>query len=273
MPNIFWYLLILVFSIALFSICLIKDWKGSIILWLFNSGLSYLFELIVYVMFNCYIYKPNVFSNSFIDSTFGSIFSQGLSVPIAAAFGSIYNIKARYAAAGFALFFSLIEILFLFLNIYEHHWWRTYYTFFLIPVLFYISKEWYRFIKRDLRFVIIFTHYVCIITISITVTWLLYALQPTVVFTTGLFEDSSRDHTFANGIYSIFISIMYTAIPYSRFHSSKITFFFIILLADFILYRMHILIIHNPLEAVNLIVIHLFFVSCSFLLKRLLFQN
>ncbi|WP_338781286.1 hypothetical protein [Metabacillus sp. FJAT-52054] len=272
MPNIFGYLLILVFSVGLFAVCLIKDKRGSLILWLFNSGLCYLFELIVYVLFNCYIYKPNVFRDSFIDSTFGSIFSQGLSVPIAATFGSIYNIKARYTA-GFALFFSLIEILFLTLDIYEHHWWRTYYTFFLIPVLFYISKAWYSLLKKELRLVIILTQYVCMITISITITWLLYALQPTVIFMTGLFAENSRDHTFANGIYSIFISILYTAIPYSRRLSWKILYFLSILLADCLLLRLHILTIHNSTDAVSLAATHLFFIGCSLLLKRLLFRT
>ncbi|MBS2968526.1 hypothetical protein J9317_07115 [Metabacillus sp. KIGAM252] len=272
MPNMFWYLLLLVFSIGLFAVCLIKDKRSFLPLWLFNSGLAYLFELIVYVVYNCYLYKPNVFHDSFIDSTFGSIFSQGLSVPIAAAFGSIYKIKARYVIV-FALSFSLVEVLFLKLDVYELNWWRTSYTFLFIPVLFYISKAWYSLLKKEDRIVIIFTKYICMITISITVTWLLYALQPTVIFQTGLFAESSRDHTFANAIYSIGISVLYTAAAFSRKFIWKILYFFIILLADSILFTLHLLIIHNSIEAISLAAIHLFFISCSSLLKRVFFPN
>ncbi|AZB42505.1 hypothetical protein CEF21_09520 [Bacillus sp. FJAT-42376] len=269
MPHIFWYLLLLFFSMILFLFCGMKDWRRLLPLWLFNSGLSYLFELIVYVVYDCYLYKPNVFDDQFTDSTFGSIFSQGLSVPAAAAFAAIYHLGIK-AILLFSLLFSVIEIWFLQLNIYEHIWWRTPYTFIFIPVIFYLSKYWYARLKTEQPFTQVFTHYICMITISITITWLLFAIHPSIVFQTGLFGESSRDHTFTNAMYSIFISVFYTAIAFIRPFIWRGLLFTVILLTDTVLYKNHILFIQHDHEAASIVMIHLFFIGTALLLQRLL---
>ncbi|MGD6817464.1 hypothetical protein ACQCVE_10410 [Metabacillus sp. 113a] len=272
MPNFFWYLLLFIFTGLMLYSAGIKDKKRAIVLWLFNSGLSYLFELVVYVMYNCYLYKPDVFKDPFVDSTFGSIFSQGLSVPAAATVAALFKSGAASILI-FSYIFSAIEVLFLHLDIYEHVWWKTSYTFFFIPVLFSISKLWYWLLKKGRIQTLFITHYVCMITLSTTITWLLFAIRPTVLFHFGLFEEPSRDHTFANAIYFIAVSLFYSIFAFTKWKTLKLLLFILLLAADYLLVQHHVILIHHAMDGAGLVLTHLFFLGASLLLEKQLHRH
>ncbi|MTH54315.1 hypothetical protein GKZ89_12965 [Bacillus mangrovi] len=269
MPNLFWYILLLGFSILVYAAGSRKEPALFLPLWLFNSGLSYLFELIVYVVFNCYTYKPEVFDDSFTDSTFGSIFSQGMSVPVAAAFCSVFRIRLTGVLL-FSLFFSSVEIWFLHMDIYEHTWWRTSYTFLLIPVLFYLSRFWYSLLQKRKPAVLLLTHLFSMITISITVTWLLYVINPVIVFKTGWFEEASRDHTFVNALYSIVSSLLYTAAAYLSRMIYKGCCLAALIVLDLILIMQGTLQMKSNEDLFFLLLMHFFFLAAAVLFKRFL---
>ncbi|WP_160720994.1 hypothetical protein [Bacillus sp. USDA818B3_A] len=110
-------------------------------------GFAYLLEFFVLNLFKSYKYKPKVVKNNDLDNVIGGFLSQSIFIPFTAVYLTIT--KAGWGKKIFGgIYFSLVELVFLRLGVYKHNWWRTIYTFFLLPIYFLISDYWYDLIAK-----------------------------------------------------------------------------------------------------------------------------
>lgn len=135
-----------------FSFYKSKERKKLFSLLMSNIGFAYLFEYFVLNIFGAYSYKPKVLKNSYHDNIFGAILSQAIFVPFTAVFLTSLNTGWLGKVFG-GLYFTLVEIIFLRLKVYKHHWWKTIYTFLLIPIYFKFSDLWKRNLDQNKGFV------------------------------------------------------------------------------------------------------------------------
>ncbi len=109
------------------------------------------------------------------------------------------------------IYFALVEVLFLKLKVYKHYWWKTVFTFILIPLYFAISDGWNSLLSKRyplIRFISLFF----MIMVSEANLLFLYAVLRKVRFGLGRYH-SWNEH---------FIMIPFYAISFSLF--STLTF-------------------------------------------------
>ncbi|WP_139491987.1 hypothetical protein [Brevibacillus dissolubilis] len=248
MPNYFWFLLLILFSLAILFYTLYKKRDPMVMVqWFFLAGLSYVFELITLVYLNGYTYHPHLLPKGFADSIIGSIASQGLSVPITGAFIAAFDLGWIWILL-ISLLFVGTEILFLFLNLYEHQWWSIYLTAVMLPLSFWLSRKWYQLLKARYHPLVWFTTlYFCIFCLTVTIVWFISTVFYQYQMVYGWFIDAVRDHTAVNGTYYLVTSFVYTVILFLDGQYKKQAFLLIlIILSDFFLYLDGILQITSP---------------------------
>ncbi len=139
----FFVLLFIHSSLLIYTFYKRKDRKLLFITLLSGMGLCFIFEYFILSHLKAYRYKPKLFKNKDLDNFFGAIMSQAVFVPFTAIFLTAFKVgwKGKFL---FAMFFGLVEKLFLFMGIHKNNWWKTRYTVTLIPIFFYIIDFWYQ---------------------------------------------------------------------------------------------------------------------------------
>ncbi|NYE09239.1 hypothetical protein F4694_006096 [Bacillus niacini] len=184
-----------------------KNKKQLFTLLMADIGFAYLLEYVVLNVFHAYTYKPRVMKKNFFDNVFGAILSQGIFVPFTAVFSTFLKIGWVGKLLG-GVYFSLVELLFLGLKVYKHNWWRTIYTFILIPLYFKISDWWNILLdKRNplVRFISLFN----MILVTEANLLFLFASTRKVRFGAGKFH-SWKEHFIIVPLYAISVSIFST---------------------------------------------------------------
>lgn len=182
-----------------------KNHKNTWVLLLSNIGFAYLFEYIVLNLLQAYTYKPRIIKKRYLDNIFGAILSQAVFVPIISTFLTVFQKNWKWKLS-FALYYYVIEKLFLKLGIYKINWWKTYYTFILITLYFYISDGFYQALIRRKNWALKIAHYFSIEVISIT-TLYISAVKRKIRFGTG-FIHLWREHFIIAPFYSLFLSLI-----------------------------------------------------------------
>jgi hypothetical protein len=263
MPNFIWFFLLFLISLFLAAAASKKDPQLLIPLWLFNAGLAYLFEILIFVFFHSYTYKPEVIADPFYDSTFGSLFSQVMIVPMTAVVIAFFRLCVPVMLL-ISFCISAIEVLFLHLEIYEHHWWKTYFTTAFLPVAFYISSVWYSLLKKGNLTAKMMSLYFINVTITLSLTWAatvpfsIYHFQP------GWFSDAARDHIAGNSIFYCLASLIYTLMTLSKNKSAKSLLFISLLCFQGILFQLDTVVSANGFAVFA--GLHLFFSAVSSLI-------
>lgn len=260
MTNFTWFFLLFIISLFLAAAAAKKDRNMLIPLWLFNAGLAYLFEILIFVFLHSYMYKPEVFADPFFDSTFGSLFSQFMIVPMTAVVIAFYRLSVPVMLlASFCI--SAIEVLFLQLEIYEHHWWKTYFTTFFLPVAFYISSVWYRLLKKGNLLEKMVSLYLINVSISLSLTWAATVPLSMYHFQPGWFSDSARDHIAGNSLFFSFASLIYSFITILKKKSYKAFLFGGLLIVQLLLLQEDFIISFQGFF--SFAALHLFFAGVS----------
>jgi hypothetical protein len=213
MPNIFWYGLLTAISIITFIFTLKKAKDRKVIaLYTFLSGLTYLFEYVILVIFKSYVYHPNVLKNDYFDSILGAVVSDAFSVPMA---GTL--VGARKLSWKWMLFIVgillIIEKCFLFINIYSHFWWNISYTAVGLIFCFSIAKIWYRKLLINLTIPVHFIsmYFTCML-IQTSIAFILVAFFDLYHYKIGWFADGTRDHVAFTTAYIMFLSLILTSL-------------------------------------------------------------
>lgn len=197
----------------LFFIIKDKRKKSTWILLLSNIGIAYLFEYIVLNVFQAYTYKPRILKNRHFDNIFGAILSQGLFVPIASTFLTVFQKKWNWRI-GFSFSYYCIEKLFIYLKIYKVNWWKPFYTLILLNVYFCISDCFYKGITNRKNWALKISHYLSVEVIGVTILYI-GAVKQKIRFGRGLFH-SWREHFIIAPLYSlglVFLGVIMTSKP------------------------------------------------------------
>jgi hypothetical protein len=218
MPNVYWYVLLTSLSIVIFLYTLQKAKSRKVIpLYTFLSGFTYLFEYVVLVIFNSYVYHPNILKNAYFDNILGAVVSDAFSVPMAGALIGALNLSWKWIffITGIFLF---IENLFLYTDVYAHFWWNFFYTGLGLIGCFFIAKKWYFLLQENLTiFVRFFTLYCTVILLQATIVFVLVAFFGLYHYKIGWFENATRDHVAFATAYILFLSFILTILTAYHF--------------------------------------------------------
>ncbi|PLS02755.1 hypothetical protein [Neobacillus cucumis] len=182
-----------------------KNKKETFILLGSIMGFSYLLEFFVLNLFKAYKYKPKVLKNKQMDNIFGAFLSQSFFIPFTAVYFTITKAGWKKKLFG-SMYFSIVEMIFLHLGVYKHNWWRTIYTFILLPICFLISDGWYYLITKKHVLIRQFSFFL-IIMVTETNLFLLLAILRKIRFGVGRYHGWT-EHFIITPIYSITISIV-----------------------------------------------------------------
>ncbi|MBM7660354.1 hypothetical protein JOC85_001121 [Bacillus mesophilus] len=147
--NRYYYMgLVFIHSILLFFTFYRKSNKKTIFFtFLSIIGLAFHFEYPLYIS-KAYKYRTKMLREKEQDNSLGSILSQGLFVPSAGIFISVFQLGWKIKLL-FTLYFVLIERFFVKVKVYRNKWWKTSYTGIFIFLYFFISDAWYKGLKKE----------------------------------------------------------------------------------------------------------------------------
>jgi len=179
--------------------------KKEIIIFLGSiMGFSYLLEFFVLNLFKGYKYMPHVLKNKSLDNFLGAFLSQSIFVPFTAVYLTLTKSGLTKKLLG-SIYFSLIEVLFLRLRVYKHNWWRTVYTFSLIPIYFVISDYWYYLLAKKNKLIRQISFFLMIM-VTETNLFLLLAFLRKIRFGWGRYHGWT-EHFIITPLYSITYSL------------------------------------------------------------------
>ncbi|WP_201715217.1 hypothetical protein [Rossellomorea arthrocnemi] len=266
MANWVPFVFLSLFSIFVLSFIVIKNQHISariILFWLFISGLAYVFEYVIFVLFNSYTYHPHILSNNYNDSVLGSISSQAFSVPVAITYIVLYRLSTMRIALIIGVFF-LIETWFLYTNLYEHHWWHSYYTTFFLVVSVILAKTWWRILEESSNHYVQFiTLFFALSTVTLSFAWILSSLLELYIIPLNHFSNPSRDLIAGNVIYIWFTTYFYSLVIFFRngdwtYSLGSILFLFTV---ELYMIQEGVLLVEGPLMIFVLPLFHLFMIS------------
>jgi hypothetical protein len=219
MPNWVPFLLISIISVFLLGYTIIRNREKSpqiILFWLFISGLAYFFEFVVFILLDSYEYNPDILANEYHDSVLGSITSQALAVPVAVTYLVVFHLKTKWIIFIIGLFY-MIETLFLYLNIYEHNWWKSIYTILFLVLAVIITRIWWMFLnKQTYQYVNFATLFFALMTLTETAGWILSELLGLYSLPIPFSSVEMKNNVTGNGIYLLFATYLYSLIIYFR---------------------------------------------------------
>lgn len=208
-----WYLLLGVVSIIqiIYTLYHSENRFRTFAFYLTLAGLPLIFETIILVFFDAYVYYPKLIRDSnldpFNDVLAGNLFSQ-FSVASSALLLTVLQ-KPFLWNLVVSFLYCLVEELFIALDIYRHHWWKTWMTFIGLLLFFTISKWIYKHLLKGLRPIYYYYGYINLGMFPIStiiILWGLLDLFGLMRFTENLFANPKISRY---GLYVIFFSICY----------------------------------------------------------------
>ncbi len=150
MPNIFWYYCVVAIGILLIVISMIKkrNFVDLFSFFLAFSSLGYLCEILVLFVLGSYQYKPGVFKDYIAEDILGHLMCNGFFWGGTAIFVVVFSLNSFWIFL-ISIAYMLVELLFLKLGIYEHHWWKLYMTGVGAFVIFTLTKKWFYGLYKD----------------------------------------------------------------------------------------------------------------------------
>jgi hypothetical protein len=230
-----------------------KNKKNIFTLLVSNMGFAYLFEFFVLNLFKAYKYKPKVLKNRSLDNVFGAFLSQAIFIPFTAVFLTISKSGWPFKILG-GIYFSLIEILFLWLGVYKHNWWKTVYTLILIPFYFNWSDVWYKFIGKKNELVQ-FVSFFLMIMVTETNLFLVLAILRKVRFGFGKYYGWT-EHFILSPLYSITFSF-FTAFSLKKNNNTDIKVWIIVFATCLNQFFLRIKLLKNKLQFIQYILIRI----------------
>ncbi|MDR3540200.1 MAG: hypothetical protein P4L69_04425 [Desulfosporosinus sp.] len=217
--NTIWFVLLFVTSIITIVFLLYKTNNRKFALaFLFSIiGFSFILEAFLVLGFHAYTYYPKIVPDAFLDAVFGNYFSQ-ISVSSTALMLAICNLSYIWYGI-FGLIYFLIDLLFARLGIYQHFWYKSYYTFFGFILFSWLTKKWYEAAKNSTnRFINYTSLYFSVASISTFTIFLGQRLLGIQLLKGHLFADTAKDNTSTDFVYQ-FIVLNFLIILYkSKLH-------------------------------------------------------
>ncbi|MBK1809899.1 hypothetical protein JHL18_04495 [Clostridium sp. YIM B02505] len=212
MPKIFWYYCVVAIGIGflIFTVIKKKDIINLLSFFLSVASLGYLCEVLVLFVLDSYAYKPGVFSDPTAENILGHLICNGFFWGGIAVFVAAFSLRAVWIAF-ISIAFMLVEIWFLKVGAYEHHWWKLYITGAAAFVIFTFSKKWLSALKENKHKLVrklTFFMTAWIILQSCSVLQSLFDKQH---FLIGLVQNVYRDSILFSVPYQLCVAIIYSA--------------------------------------------------------------
>ncbi len=199
MSALFWYSCLAVIGLGTAAFAIYKkryvtDLSTWLVFYLFATGVIWLGEVIVLVVFNSYAYKPGMFQNPLFENLIGHLSLNSTLWPSAAVLVVAYRLRYGWITL-IAAVFILLEYLFITYGMYEQYWWRYYMTATVTILYLAILKKWFPLmnqIRRGLpRFITLYFAAFVIIHLPIPL-MLLYGKQYySVAVTQDMYQSST----------------------------------------------------------------------------------
>ena len=161
--------------------------------------MAFVGEMIVLLFLNSYTYKPGVFNDYYAENIFGHIVPNATLWPATALIVVAYSLPCRWIVL-ITIVFTLLDIIYVNLGIYQHNWWRTWMTSVAIFVYCLLMRAWFGQLKSKrsgiLRYITFWFILLVIMKLPVSVL-LLSGIQYTTI---GWFENLYRDA----GVFSVF---------------------------------------------------------------------
>ncbi|WP_264806163.1 hypothetical protein [Cytobacillus sp. NCCP-133] len=206
--NLLWFMALVLISLWIMYITYKKTkFRHNLALYFFTMGLAFIMEYIVLILGGAYTYYPRFFSNQWYDDVFGSSISQAFFIPSVLVAIAAFRIPVKWVVLIIVAILGLEEF-FLWLGIYEHNWWKSWFTSIILFVSVFVVKWWRNRIEGRGFFFQFVTIYMTITTIFQGLTFYLTAILKTHHYTLGLFESPYQDHI----AFSVFIWLIYAVL-------------------------------------------------------------
>ncbi|KAB2496230.1 hypothetical protein [Priestia endophytica] len=188
-----------------------KSNKRLLLLFLFIGGLAHLLDFFIMFILNSYVYKPHFVQNPYYDNMLGSLVSQTFVYPTAALIVVAYN-WSIFRVFLLSFLFMGIETLFLSLDIYEHFWWKTFYTGIFMFIGFLIAKKWYEGMNKgdESKWRNFLTLYFVVFVISGVGISLITVFTSLNTLSTDFFSDGEREQIILATIYIGIVNFLYS---------------------------------------------------------------
>jgi hypothetical protein len=245
--NTIAYVVIMLISIAVLTYILyVKRDIKLVILYMTMSGLIYVFEFIIFVLFNSYTYKPKILNVEYYDSIIGAITSNGFVIPttlvLIAAFGF------RWIGISLAVLGLMgIELLFLYFDVFEHHWWNVSYTAIGLYVFFFIAKMWLKYLRNHLTIILrVATLFFTGLFLHASLNFVISGISQKFLYSIGWFDNVFRDSVAFHTLYNIlacFIIAVAISTPSLWIRLSFLTGVLLLSAMDYLLLRNEVLIL------------------------------
>lgn len=150
MSKIFWYYCVIAIGVALMLITMIKK-KNFLDLFSFflsATALGYLCEVLSLFVLGSYQYKPGLFKDYIAEDIFGHLVCNGFFWGGTAVFVAAFSLNSLWILF-ISFFYMLVELWFLKVGAYEHHWWRLYMTGIAAFVIFTAIKKWLLYLQGN----------------------------------------------------------------------------------------------------------------------------
>ncbi|AZN41304.1 hypothetical protein [Paenibacillus albus] len=237
MSNYIPYLVLIIASLLILTIMMIREWKSIIIVsHLSYAGMSYVFEVIILIVLEGYTYSPGLLKNSYLDSMFGATVSNFCTVPAIAILIAYYQLRLRWIIIA-AVFLGGVDVLFVYLNIYQHLWWSSSYTVVTLVFFFWFSRMWMiKVLKgnRVFQYITLLMYTFCI-TDSV---FFMYILSGWRRYHLGLYKNPLRDDVMLTVIMSFCITlILVNTVFWSKKHRFTVFGCICIGFAQYFLYK------------------------------------
>ncbi|MEH7392961.1 hypothetical protein [Bacillus sp. JJ1474] len=213
------------------------------------------------ILLNSYDYYPHVFKENWPDDIFGSLISQGVIIPTVLMSIAAFRLRTKWIILIISLI-ALIEELFLRLRIYEHNWWRTWYTIILLLLASYIMKWWRRKLNDPSLPIKYLTIYMLFNIILHPISFFMSLVLKLSWYSMGLFESMYKDHTILKMIIDITMAIPLTAIVlFSYKYLTLIALFIFMIIFDLVQIKMGLLHVIDYNAVIAFAFIKLFVIS------------
>lgn len=213
MSNAAYYIWLSIISTIFFIITLWKKRDSKLFaLYFFAAGVTYLLEYITLVLLEGYVYYPRILKEQYLDNVLGAVVSDAFTIPMIATFIAGFEVNLKKIIL-ISSVITIIEVIFVRVNIYQHMWWTYYYTFLGAVIFYYVSRKWYSIlhgrINKAVRFL---TLYFSSLFIQTSTVFLLASIFKLYFYNVNWFNNPFRSHIAFATLYIMLISLVFTAI-------------------------------------------------------------
>ncbi|MET3699167.1 hypothetical protein SAMN05877753_101129 [Bacillus oleivorans] len=192
--------------------------KRVFLLFFAVTGSLLFFDYLIYVWGEAYQYYPNIIRGKY-DSKLGSY----INAVIIASTATLYSVfqAGRLWSLGLAILYTMIEILFLRIGVYQHHWWKFWYTLILLFVFFPVIKGWWNRINYAHRSILsLLTLICCFYAIRIILAFFQYGLLEVRTFHVESIVRIGKESIALNSLILLPVSIFLSCLIFFRINKT-----------------------------------------------------